>query len=650
LPSALADGYLGTYFYRLFSPQEILQKYWGHAHFRPLQEEIIQSVLDGNDTLTILPTGGGKSICFQVPGLLKEGITIVISPLIALMKDQMQNLQRRGIKAIAIYSGLSKREIDLLLDNCVYGDIKFLYVSPERLETDLFRARLQKMKVALIAVDEAHCISQWGYDFRPPYLKIAEIRALLNNVPLIALTATATARVQQDIADKLQLKTPKHFQASFERKNISYVVRQVEDKFSKLKEVLSKTKGTAIVYAGTRKRTIEVSEFLKKNKFSADYYHAGLKPEQRSQKQDEWINGKTRIIVSTNAFGMGIDKADVRNVVHMDLPESMEAYYQEAGRAGRDGQRSFAVLLYNLTDKLNVEKKLKQHFPEYDELLNIYDALGNYFKLAVGSGEGESFEFDISTFAANFKFPVQKILTSLHLLEQQGLLSVTESVYTPSRIKFTADREVLYRFQLANPKSDVIIKLILRTAQGVMDEYATIKENELARSLNVSFSEIQQQLLFLKKSELLDYVASTDLPMITYTKPRNLAKYLSIDKQFILSRKKIFETQLRSMLDYASNRQICRSKMILNYFGEDGQRCGVCDICLELNKMGFSDLKFAELHDEVKQILSEKPSTFEEVYQQETKFSKENILHIIKWLMDNGQVIKNEQEQLIWVH
>jgi ATP-dependent DNA helicase RecQ len=632
------------------SPSDILHHYWGYSHFRPLQEDIIQSVLEKNDTLAILPTGGGKSICFQVPGLILEGITIVISPLIALIKDQVQNLQKRNIKAIAIYSGLSKREIDLLLDNCVYGEIKFLYVSPERLETDLFKARLAKMNVSLLAIDEAHCISQWGYDFRPSYLKIAEARDIIKDAPVMALTATATRQVQDDICEKLLFKNEKRFQGSFERKNISYVVRQVEDKFSKMKEILSKTKGTAIVYAGTRKRTVEIADFLKKNKFSADYYHAGLKSEQRSLRQDAWIAGKTRIIVSTNAFGMGIDKPDVRCVVHADLPESMEAYYQEAGRAGRDGLRSYAVLLYNLSDKLNFEQKLNKNFPSFDEVLNIYDALGNYLKLAVGSGEGESFEFDIGTFAVNFKFPVQKILTALHLLEQQELLSVSDAVYLPSRIKFIVDRETLYRFQVLNARYDPLIKLILRTAQGVMDEYSTIKESDLSRAMNLPVTEVQQQLRFLQQNSIADYIYATDLPLITFIKPRNFSKYLHLDKNFITQRRKIFETQLRSMLDYSANKQTCRSKNILNYFGEEGHRCGVCDICLELNKMGLSELKFEELHENIKELLTNQPATFNEVYEHITQFSKENILHILKWLMDNGQVAKDEQDKLIWIH
>lgn len=632
------------------SPQHILQQYWGYAHFRPLQEDIIQSILSGKDTLAILPTGGGKSICYQVPGLLKEGITIVISPLIALMKDQVENLNKKDIKAIAIFSGMKSREIDTALDNCIHGNIKFLYVSPERLETDLFQVRLKRMNVSLIAVDEAHCISQWGYDFRPSYLKIATIRESLKNIPIIALTASATPIVQQDIVAKLLFTNHQHFLASFERKNLCYVVRTVEDKYGKLKEILEKISGTAIVYAATRKRTIEIADYLKKNKFQADFYNAGLQQEVRSKKQDAWVNNKTRIIVSTNAFGMGIDKPDVRSVIHMDMPESMEAYYQEAGRAGRDGKKAYAVLIFNTTDKLNIEQKLKQHFPTFEEIQNIYDALGNYFKLAVGSGQNETFEFDITAFSAAFKFSVNKILMSLKLLEQQSILSISEAIFIPSRIKIKANRMNLYNFQLKHQDYDLLIKLILRTAQGVMDNYIAIKENDFAKVLKFTAIEIREMLLYLNKVNMIDYIPSIDMPTITFIQPRNFAKYLHLDRNAIDERKKVFDKQLRGMLNYASNKQICRSKTISAYFGEEANRCGVCDICLELNKMKVSELKFEQLHQKIETTLSVNSLPLERLCTTINDFSKENIIDMVKWLMDNGQIILTDKKELKWLY
>jgi ATP-dependent DNA helicase RecQ len=506
------------------------------------------------------------------------------------------------------------------------------------------------MNVSLLAVDEAHCISQWGYDFRPSYLKIAEVRQIIGNAPVIALTASATRQVQDDICEKLLFRNEKRFQASFERKNITYVVRHVEDKFSKLKEILSKTKGTAIVYAGTRKRTAEIAEFLKKNQFSADYYHAGLNPAERAKKQDEWIAGKTRIIVCTNAFGMGIDKPDVRCVVHVDLPESMEAYYQEAGRAGRDGLLSYAVLLYNESDKLSIEKKLNENFPSFHELLAIYDALGNFFKLAVGSGRGESFEFDISAFVESFKFPVHKVINALRLLEQQELISVSDTVYLPSRIKFIVNRESLYRFQVAHAAYDPLIKLLLRTAPGILDEYVVIHENQLARILQCSVSDVQRQLNYLQQIGMADYVHASDLPFITFIKPRTFSKHLQLDKQFILQQKKNYDNRLCSMFHYAANKQVCRSKMILTYFGEEGPRCRKCDICIELNKMGISELKFEELYHKLRDILTNRPATCDELCMEINQFSKENILYLLKWLTDNGQIFKDKHDKLTWIH
>ena len=411
------------------SPNDILKQYWGFDSFRPLQEDIIQSVLDGKDTLALLPTGGGKSICFQVPALVKEGICIVISPLIALMKDQVYNLQKRGIAAVAIFSGMHYKDIDRILDNCIYGNTKLLYLSPERLTSDLVRERIKKMKVSLIAVDEAHCISQWGYDFRPPYLQIAEIREYLPKVPIMALTATATPEVVKDIQEKLEFKRGEVFQQSFLRENLAYVVLEEEGKMEKLFKVLTGVRGSGLVYVRNRRKTKEIAMFLKKYRITADYYHAGLTNEERSQKQEAWINDKIRIIVATNAFGMGIDKPDVRVVVHMDLPDSLEAYFQEAGRAGRDGQKSYAVLLYNQGDKLDLERRFELSFPPLKEVRLTYQALGSYLQLAVGSGEGESYDFDLVEFSRVYGFSTVKTFNCLKVLERAGWIALSESIY-----------------------------------------------------------------------------------------------------------------------------------------------------------------------------------------------------------------------------
>lgn len=418
----------------------ILAKYWGYHSFRPLQEEIITSVLQGNDTLALLPTGGGKSVCFQVPALVQEGVCIVISPLIALMKDQVDNLQKKGISAIAITSAMHKREIDIAFDNCVYGNIKFLYLSPERLITPIAQARIQKMKVSLIAVDEAHCISQWGYDFRPSYLEIAKLRELQPKVPVLALTATATPEVVKDIQEKLRFKKANVLQKSFERKNLAYVVIGEEDKLSRLLKVVNNVGGTGVVYVRNRKKTQEVAAFLQKNKIPADFYHAGLTPGERSQKQDSWIKNKTRVIVATNAFGMGIDKPDVRFVVHLDLPDSLEAYFQEAGRAGRDEGKAYAVMLYNEADINDLKSNVEMSFPSVEEIRQTYQALANYYQLAVGSGEGAAFDFDISELCRNYKLEPVTVFNSIRFLEKEGYISATEAVYQPSRINFTLNK------------------------------------------------------------------------------------------------------------------------------------------------------------------------------------------------------------------
>ncbi|MBL0104058.1 MAG: RecQ family ATP-dependent DNA helicase [Bacteroidetes bacterium] len=629
--------------------QQILTRYWGHHAFRPMQEEIIESVLAGNDTLALLPTGGGKSVCFQVPAMAKDGICIVISPLIALMKDQVQNLRKKGIPATSIISGMSRNEIDIALDNCVYGKEKFLYISPERLTSDIFLERVKLMKVNLLAVDEAHCISQWGYDFRPSYLQIADIRAHLPNVPVLALTATATKNVENDIQKRLNFKKENVFRKSFERKNLSYVVLYEEDKLNRLRKVATNLKGTGVVYVRTRKRTKDIAEFLQRNSISAEAYHAGLTAADRSRIQDNWMKEKTRIVVATNAFGMGIDKGNVRFVVHVDSPDSLEAYYQEAGRAGRDEEKAYAVLLYNQNDREELERRIDLSFPEMSRVKHVYQALGNYFQLPVGSGKGVSFDFDLHRFCSTYNLPAAETFSCLKILELQGLISTSDSAFMQSRIHFTIRANDLYEYQVKNPKFDHFIKVLLRLYEGVFDEYVQINENEIALRATMSKDEAVRLLTQLNHLKVLTYQPQSDVPQLTYTSGRLEQSNLYIDRENLAMRKEMAIEQVKSFLHYSETKNRCRSQMLVAYFGEtDTERCGVCDYCLERNKTGISDMEFDQTKLRVKNLLVKKPIELHELVVQLRPLAEEKSIKVIEWLLDNEEIQYVEGNTLGW--
>lgn len=629
--------------------QQILIKYWGFNSFRPLQEDIINSVLDGNDTLALLPTGGGKSICFQIPGLAKEGICIVISPLIALMKDQVGNLNKRGIKAYAIYSGMHKKEIDLILENCAYGNTKFLYVSPERLDTKLLRERIKKMNVNLLAIDESHCISQWGYDFRPQYLKIAEIRDFLPTTPVMALTATATPEVVTDIQDKLEFKNPRIFQKSFERRNLTYTVFYEEDKLGRILRIINNVKGSGIIYARNRRKTRELAEFLYKNKISADYYHAGLSPEVRDTTQDAWIKGKRRVIVATNAFGMGIDKPDVRFVVHVDLPDSLEAYFQEAGRGGRDEEKAYAVLLYDNNDISNAEKSLKQSYPDLKIIRNVYKALGNHYQLAVGSGKNLSFDFNISEFSKKFNFDTPTVYNSLKLLEKDGYLILSNTFNNPSKINFGVNKDYLYRFQVKNAYYDNFIKLILRNYTGVFTSFIKIDENELARKSKLDTNKVIKLLKELANLGVITYVQKKTKPQLIFVCERLDTKDIVFSKMNYQDRKNAAVVRQNAVINYASDVSHCRSQILLSYFGEKkSKRCGSCNVCLERNKADLSKFEFDTILNKIKPLLSEKEYTINELVDKSHGISEEKIIKVISWLVDNNK-IEHFENKIRWV-
>lgn len=629
--------------------QQILLKYWGFSQFRPLQEDIINSVLSGNDTLALMPTGGGKSLCFQVPGLAKEGICIVISPLIALMKDQVENLKSKGIKAMAITSGMSKKEIDIAFDNCVYGDYKFLYLSPERFDSDLARTRIQKMKVNLIAVDEAHCISQWGYDFRPSYLKIAEIRVMHPAIPFLALTATATPDVVIDIQAKLSFKKDNILRKSFERKNLAYVVIKEEDKLRRLLKIATKINGTGIVYVRNRKKTQEITDYLRAHNISADFYHAGLEGHVRDARQDAWIYNKTRVIVCTNAFGMGIDKPDVRFVVHMDLPDCLEAYFQEAGRAGRDEKKSYAVLLYNDSDKIEAEYNFKMSFPDMNEIRKTYQALANYFQIPIGSGQWGTFDFEINDLCTKYNLNQLTAYNSLKFLEREGIISLTDAFYIPSRVHFLFNKEELYKFQVEHNSFDDFIKLLLRSYSGLFDGYIKISEPEIAKRIGKSYEEVKNTLLALQKLEVITYLPQTDLPQLTFLVPRIDAKEIYISEEILRKRQSLARERMDAMIHYIESKTKCRSKMLLAYFGEsDSYRCGVCDLCLQRNKLELSSLEFDIVAEQVKQLVLKAPLELVELINGVKNSPEDKTIKVVQWLIDNGKLFHTTENKLSW--
>jgi ATP-dependent DNA helicase RecQ len=568
----------------LSEPVDILRSYWGHDGFRPLQSDIIDSVIDGNDTLALLPTGGGKSICFQVPALALEGICIVVSPLIALMKDQVQNLKDRNIKAVSVTSELDHKQIDALFDRCIYEDIKFLYLSPERLNTELAKVRIAQMNVAMIAVDEAHCISEWGYDFRPSYLNIAAIREIIPNAPLIALTASATNPVVKDIADKLLFK-PGHrvFRKSFARSNLSYQVNWTENKFNRIIELVSNLEGSGIIYMRNRKGTQRVSQELQERGISIDFYHAGLSTEERSKRQSDWMMGKLKIIVATNAFGMGIDKSDVRVVVHLDIPDTLENYYQECGRAGRDEQDALAISLLTERDVEFYKSRILDSFPEMSVIKDVYQSLGSFFQLAVGSGEGESFVFDISQFSDQFSYKPKLVRNSLKFLELDSFIQIIEHANHHSSVQILSSHERIRNLKEGNEKVRPLLEVLLRSYGSLFDEPTNISEWLLAKRSRWPLEKVEKVLEWLSASGYIDYQGASSLPLIRFLTERLSKDNISISDKHYKLRKKVIEEKSRSVIQYLRSGDECRSQMILKYFGETKPvKCGKCDICLNI--------------------------------------------------------------------
>ena len=617
--------------------QEILKQYWGYDSFRDLQEEIITSIGEGKDTLGLMPTGGGKSITFQVPALAQEGICIVITPLIALMKDQVQNLRKREIKALAIYSGMTRQEILTALENCIFGNYKFLYISPERLDTEIFRTKLRSMKVSMITVDESHCISQWGYDFRPAYLKIAEIRELLPEVPVLALTATATPEVVTDIQARLKFREGNVFRMSFERKNLAYIVRKTDNKTKELLYILQRISGSAIIYVRNRRRTKEITELLMNEGITADFYHAGLDNAVKDLRQKRWQSGEVRVMVATNAFGMGIDKPDVRIVLHLDLPDSPEAYFQEAGRAGRDGEKAYAVILYSKSDKTTLHKRVVDTFPDKEYILNVYEHLQYYYQMAMGDGFQCIREFNLEEFCRKFKYFPVPVDSALKILTQAGYLEYTDEQDNSSRILFTIRRDELYKLREMGKEAEALIQSILRSYTGVFTDYAYISEESLAVRTGLTRQQIYNILVTLTKRRIVDYIPRKKTPYIIYTRERLELRFLHIPPSVYEERKARYEARIKAMEEYVTTENICR--MLLRYFGEKNEHnCGQCDVCLSKRATdNLSEKSYEEVKRQILDLLSHSPLTPAETADQ-IKAEKEDIGQVIRYLLDEGEL------------
>ena len=620
--------------------QEILKQYWGYDSFRDLQEEIITSIGEGKDTLGLMPTGGGKSITFQVPALAQEGICIVITPLIALMKDQVQNLRKRGIKALAIYSGMTRQEILTALENCIFGNYKFLYISPERLDTDIFRTKLRSMKVSMITVDESHCISQWGYDFRPAYLKIAEIRTLLPGIPVLALTATATPEVVKDIQARLDFREENVFRMSFERKNLAYIVRQTDNKTQELLHILRKIPGSAIIYVRNRRRTKEITELLVNEDITADFYHAGLDNAVKDLRQKRWQSGEVRVMVATNAFGMGIDKPDVRIVLHLDLPDSLEAYFQEAGRAGRDGEKAYAVILYTKTDRTTLHRRVVDTFPDKEYILNVYEHLQYYYQMAMGDGFQCVREFNLEEFCRKFKYFPVPVDSALKILTQAGYLEYTDEQDNASRILFTIRRDELYKLREMGTEAEALIQTILRSYTGVFTDYAYISEATLSIRTGLTREQIYNILVTLTKRRIVDYIPNKKTPYIIYTRERQELRFVHIPPSVYEERKARYEARIKAMEEYVTSENVCRSRMLLRYFGEKNEHnCGQCDVCLShraTDALTENSFDFEELKKKISELLTQKPLTPVEIADK-IEAEKERVSEVIQYLLEEGE-------------
>ena len=621
---------------------ETLKTYWGYDSFRSLQEEIINSVSEGKDTLGLMPTGGGKSLTFQVPAMQMDGICLVVTPLIALMKDQVDNLKQKGIKATAVYTGMSRQEIITNLENCIFGNYKFLYISPERLTSELFLAKLQYMNVCLLAVDESHCISQWGYDFRPSYLKIAEIRKHLPNVPVLALTATATPEVVDDIQDKLCFKEKNAFRKSFERKNIAYIIRETEDKLYQIIHILNNVPGSGIVYVRSRKKTQELALELQRSGISADFYHAGITSDQKTAKQNQWKSGECRIMVCTNAFGMGIDKPDVRIVIHYEMPASLEEYFQEAGRAGRDEQKAYAIALYSPSDGTKLKKRIKDEFPERDYIKEVYEKLACYFQIAVNSGFQITRNFNLEEFCSTFKFSFTQAHYALKLLDLSGYICYTEETDKRSRLIFTVTRDELYKYSNQDKDSENLLKVLLRSYTGLFSEYAFISEDLLANRTGLAPRKVYESFKSLSQQQIVHYIPAQTTPTITYLQNREDVKYLTIPLSVYENRKDKLSARIKSIIDYATRKEVCRSRLLLEYFGEKkAHDCGHCDVCLSKRDNGLNNFTFNKITQKMQEFSNGSESKIIDLVKNIPEFSEEQIISVIRFLADNGKIRLN---------